>query len=463
MPLEPFPFSLVANTTERSIGVPINANKIAGARELLDLVVPTMAELTPATKGYGEELKSLVLADWDGRLAPALEHGVRPVPLQADRLAKLTYRHRSGLGDRYKAWSGGLEACALALPMLLALRGEFCDPLKPGGDESVCLIEELDSPVGPKALLPGIPSGVAESKRFQRLFGPVLSGPDAHVPALASPPEHPLGAEEALDGRTLAERIVSMLERFAEVAAELSLLGVRVPLAKLGLQGGTFRGYVPPSVVLIPVLCVGADRGHGRLAELSPDVSLMREYFVTRSRPIAGDAAELEGPRTTAAGLRRALIELDVREPGQAAKPVDPRLVREMYSRAVGLCPRRLDLRWWNVEWKYEWIADELRLYRELKDEDDGGLVGGSAAFAAIGYRCAELDGRAIEAAIWDAEALAFRHDARAAAGNVGKWFAPSLARVSSPEARSFGRSLGFLASSALAAVRVPERQASGS
>jgi AcrR family transcriptional regulator len=257
----------------RYVAVPyeIQPEDVAAARELIRGALPIVfgaLDIDPASR---LKIEALLRSDMDYLEPFLLEHAPHRPAMTVSRLAKGANIARSNLYAHCASLATKMQRCALALTMLLAARGDFCDA-------SMWMACELDSPVGRGSSGPGRVGG------RQRLWGIALVGGDVMLPVILTAPT------VDMDEAALLAQLEQMLDDLAYVVARLRLYAaVAAPaqLEEFGLAVGDLLAYSAMTTIMVPELHLGAGAPDRWLepVELSPDAAqmLVTEHAFDRS------------------------------------------------------------------------------------------------------------------------------------------------------------------------------------
>ncbi len=399
---------------------------------MLEVALPLLCEIVHLAEGRSNTVISLVRGDFEAHLEPAFPQ--RPALTTIDRLAVASNCSR---GMLYGDWlAEAIEDCAVAFTMLLAARGDFLE-------HTVWRMCELDSPVGRSAKGPGIPDG----QHVQRLFGPMLGGPDMHLPALLAPPP------ENLDSAALARQIGSMLARtdgIAEKVRNYAKTAVPDKLREFELTVDELRAYRPSQTILVPKLAIGPPLPAGWLGALSPDTAV----FVREMESLS---------------FQRAVLEVDD-DPYAGPEPVawiDRRLLRRLlgwaFTTALDIEVRPAEVSYCIVE------RDGFHILHRRQHEDNRRgpetvrAVAMEMSFALLGFNLDAAYGSRFDPelalAIAYAEFLATSTHPMECGQRFVEHFAPSLVKARDDASRAFVRALRMISNTALVAV-ARQRQA---
>lgn len=171
--------------------------------EAVGIVMPIVCEALGLPPSRCLVLENLVRGDLETYMSTAIEDSAAPKIAAMRHLGDAGHIGHTAL---YKMLDDGLvadmERCALAVPLLLEMRGDFVN-------RTVWCAVELKSQVGKEAQGPGIVAG------RQLLFGLALAGGDMCLPACLQAPD------EEIDETHVTHQIAGMVERVADVADQL--------------------------------------------------------------------------------------------------------------------------------------------------------------------------------------------------------------------------------------------------
>jgi hypothetical protein len=231
----------VASMRRRYVSVPfeLRPEDIPAATELLAQAVPIVFDALGFDETSRLKIQALLRSDLIYLEPFLLEPSSRRPAMTVSRLAKGANIARSNVYTHSGDLATKAQRCALALTMLLAARGDFCDA-------SMWMVCELDSRVGRGSTSPG------RVGSRQRLWGIALVGGDVMLPAFLAAP-----ADE-MDETRLAKALNHMLRELSRVAERLrsyaSTPAANGRLEVLGLTADDLLAYTAMNTILVPEL-----------------------------------------------------------------------------------------------------------------------------------------------------------------------------------------------------------------
>jgi hypothetical protein len=417
----------------------LTPDDVQQARELIARAMPILARLAGLGPIQARSLTKIVLVEFDTFIAIPLSEDKHPDLLQGLRLAEAVDLDRRTLDEKYKTLGPALEQCAMAFAELLKARGDFLE-------STVYLLEETSSPVGDKASGDGIPEGLPEGKRFQRLYGLMLSGVHTHTHMTLTPPR-----PSATDV-TYTEEIVSKLKMLTTVGEGIRELGELVQqtgadadlLAQFGVGAAQLRSHMPSVDLLIPILSVGRETDiPGKFKALSPDIDGLRRQL----------DATAEG-----SGVRRAVIEIPAQPSRGAQRTLTAAEMRNILGWIVQKVPLDLRFRPADIRCALEQRGGHTLLHRKVLRDDDNveTMLAPESTFVLLGFKTMprqRILNEDLAYAIAGAELLAARTRAHKCAVRLGDKLAPGLTQVKTDAARCFVRCLRLISNIALTVV----------
>jgi hypothetical protein len=418
----------------------VTAEDVQEAKRLLDAAVPLMCDLLGLKPERAQDVSSLIQADYRTYVVAvhggdATEPPRKPGPTFVATLAQAAHLGRTTLYTKMRWLVPALEDLAVALPVLLAARGDFVGSV-------VWRISDLQSPVGREA------HGLGISGRQQSLYGPALVGGDMHVPAFLA------CAPEDADGRQLAQRIVEQLEginRVAKNVAARAALVDRWKFEAFGLPAERLDNWPRQTIVLVPELRVGP------VVDGSwPEVA--RTHVPTFARGIAAL------PRCSAVV---AVEDHPYDHPQEWVRLEHRRLQRLLANAAilgldVGVPPSHLT-------YMLRTRGDVTVLHRRWEagagsDAAHWHLVSDQMSHALVGFSVNATDTdrdheQRLASALGFVEYLATSQHAKDCGARFGQTFQPSNVKAARPEQRALVRALRMISNTAVVAV-TRERQA---
>lgn len=414
-------------------------DEIRPARELIAQLLLPLARLAGLSAKESEMLRHLVLCELDNFVARAVEKNEPPELLQGSALAKLAGWERQSLDAKYAKWGPVLEICAVALGLLLDMRGDYLG-------KTIFVVEEATSPVGRQASGDGIHAALQVGKRDQRLFGLMLSGIDMHAHLTLAP------TQPKITEATYAEQIIAALklvgdasklldrQRLTEITKSDSRAETAL-LTSLGLTLEQLESYKSPTELLVPLLKVGRERDQPpEFRGLSPNISILRKYLAMDDRVVD-----------------RALVEIPDEPNKHPQRRLTPHEVRDVLGWSIRRVPLYMRPRSMGIHYAVEQRGKETLLYRSVRDDDMAieTMLAPNATFVLLGFTSedGQLSNQDLAHAIAGAEITAARTKAHTSAELLGKKLAPSLTQATKGEARSFYRSMRLISHIALTLV----------
>jgi hypothetical protein len=411
-------------------------------RSIIRELLPLLACLLGLDWARGEELATMVLADFDLYVAPALLAGRAPTLAIQDELAKACYQDRSTYSNKAKRWWPELEQCAALLAMLLPLRTSL-------GAHTFGLVEQLNSPIGLNATAAG--TYEAEFGPAQRLIAPMLFTPELNLPLLVRPP-----ADEHLDSQGLGKQLLEMSKMLRGVADNLRRADTTHAehlLTSWGIKLEQLQRYALPPTLLVPLLSVG-ERLRGEIfTTLSADLDAMRE--------LVGGVEQRDSRR----GFERAVIEVEYKGKGPNARDLSEGQVRGINVWMMQRVPFDFGCRPKLLKYSLEHRSDHLVIHRQIDrraaasmtEEESTFLqaTSGTASFVLFGFQD-EHGGAHLKEGVTAVELLAQNNNSKRCAERFGTSFAPSEARVTKEDSRSFARATRLFQHTALDLARSP-------
>lgn len=221
---------------------------IAAARQLLKDALPVAFDVVGVDRNARPMIASLLSSDY-GYLEPHLneyadrDRGAdprRPV-LTVSGLTAGAPMSRATFYARSEELLEKLQDCAVALGLLLAARGDFCDT-------TVLRAFELDALVGDEAKGPGILG------RHQRLFGIAIASGDMTIPLFLAVPFENMNASLLLEELT---RMIGRIRRVAGLVKDFAARTDGESLRTIDLSVEMLNAYNPMSALLVPQLRLG--------------------------------------------------------------------------------------------------------------------------------------------------------------------------------------------------------------
>ncbi len=431
---------------------------LARTRALIVSALPLLAGiagLRGATATKARELERLVLIEFDKYLAPALLAGEHPRYLKRKEFAAAANLSPAALDERYHSLGPQLAVCALAFPMILAARGDFLDGV-------ACVLEQLDSPVGPDMSGPGVYKDTATGMMLERHVGPVFCGPDMRthgliLPLLPSPNATTLC--KRMTGEMLAPlvEVGKKIKSYPSTAEEMELTA---QLAAFGIDSVALTGYAPQLDVLFPRLAVGRDLGRGAFEYLSPHVGKLREWLESAASRPSDDEQGLS--------IQRAVVEIEDEPHRRGLRWLNSAQLAELFGWAMASVRLEMNIRL--VDTRYAYELEDGRgyalLHRYARGDNPGAPMSAThGSFAAIGFDL-EPDsgdlGLKLAHAIGDVEAICWRTRTEEIAERFGKDLAPAFTRLEGDEGRRFVRSLRTIDHTALVVVEQAQARETG-
>ncbi len=403
----------------------------ANAARLLSAALPVIYEALGVSPSAAAKVSNLVQADMHhfgtSVIADQRAPGDSPASPQnrhvatLSQLAKDAHISRAGL---YRAeLAPDLELCALAVVIVLALRGDY--------SRTVWRVCEIESPVGRDARGYGIVE--RRHQRRQKLLGVSLAGGDVDIPALLAP--QAIG----LDRPSLSSELEGMLRRLEVVTRILPLYteqGDASLLRELGLPPGDPL-LAAPRVFLMPALHAGMPTSAGWSSTLYGGIDAARQASEHGFPVAVAEAASNGGP---------------FKDGPQRWKQVPPATLRQLAALGAGVnldTPIRPSL---VTYWMHQMSASEGVLYRRqhitsAHDDFHDTDVAGELTYSVAGL---DLDSRNhLATAVAYAEFLA-RGRGRGFAQQFGDQFTPSLVKGRDEPAQAIFRSLRIMLNAAL-------------
>lgn len=399
---------------------------VAATRALLEDVMPTVCAIVGVSDEVQAKITSLLRSD-----AQYVENVIagpgrtRPV-MTVHRLAKHAALSRPSLYRDLPALSRASEELAIALVLVLAARGDYCDA-------TVWQVCELDTQVGRDASGPGIVGG------RQRLFGIALAGGDVVVPAiLQTPVADMLEVDFVSELDTMLESVATVISKTRQFARSSN----GQLLARVGITPSTIDRYAPESTLLGTELHLGRRAPAGWESPTRVTGSAIAKvafnhgfrHVVYQTDRSLDD--ELEWMLIRAPALREIAGRVAVSGFDLAIRPSRVSYLTHTGHAGVGALQRR-------------------QLF--ATPDDRGFALAGSLGFHAAGFSLDRAD--ELAKAVTYAEFLATNEHSGSMLDRFSRQLTPALVKAQNPESRALIRALRMLFNAALVSV-VRQRQA---
>ncbi|MEA2184253.1 MAG: hypothetical protein QOF69_3438 [Solirubrobacteraceae bacterium] len=395
---------------------------------LLDLM-PVVCTIAGMDKNSEMKLTSLLRSDFK-YLRPVFGAPVKDRPVTTVQLlAKEANLGRAGIYRSLDVLAFHATECALALVMVLAARGAYCD-------STVWQVCELDSPVGREASGPGIVGS------RQRLFGLSLTGGDVEVPTILHAPKPSMNEAEfvlALDA--MLEALERMNRKIDAYASEND----KQRLDRIGMTASELASYDRMGTLVGSELHLGPLTDGGWEGPVQVGTSEAVEVAVNR-------------------GFERVVLECND-DPYQGSDEwvqIRPFMLRKLAGLAptigldVGFRPSRVTYLMHN-DGDDRGLLHRRQHAPESHEEATGAAVAGRLSYSLAGFDLGKPT--ELGPAIAYGEFLATNEHGPPCRERFGEQLTPSLVKAQNPESRTLVRALRIMFNAALVAV-VRQRQA---